>query len=184
MASIDGADFRVKGKKLFDGSPDTRYYSYKFKAAGLRYLVIMSIRNSDIVFIAGPYLPGVYNDLQILRRCGVLAMLEHGEKFEADDGYMGEYPAYVDCPGGYAARPDQERMRGRLRMRHEHVNKRMKNFRCMVNRFNHGVEKHSSCFRAVAVLTQLSMESGEPMIDMREYDDRLSDAQVRVMFGV
>ena len=69
-------------------------------------------------------------------------------------------------------------------MRHEHVNERMKNFRCMVERFNHGIEKHSACFHAVAVLTQFSMESGEPMIDMSEYDDRLSDAEVLQHFGV
>ena len=39
-------------------------------------------------------------------------------------------------------------------------------------------------FRAVEVLTQLSMESGEPMIDMREYDDTLTDADVTYLYGV
>jgi hypothetical protein len=69
-------------------------------------------------------------------------------------------------------------------MRHEHINKRVKNFECLLNRFCHDIDKHSSCFRAVAVFTQLSIESCEPMIDMREYDDRLSDLQVRAMFGI
>jgi hypothetical protein len=184
MASIDGADFRVKGKKLFNGRPDPRYYSYKFKGPGLRYLVAMSIRSSDIVFVSGPYLPGMHNDLQALRQSGLLEMLKRREKLEADDGFKAEHPAYINCPSGFAMRQDQERMRGRLRMRHEHVNKRMKNFSCLVNRFRHDIDKHSACFRAVAVLTQLSMESGEPMIDMREYDDRLSDLQVQAMFGV
>ena len=156
MASIDGADFRVKGKKLMNGRPDTRYYSFKFKGPGLRYLVAMSIASTDMVFIAGPYLPGVYNDLQIFRRCGLKGMLEPNEKLEADDGYSAEHPAYINCPSGYAARQDQARMKGRVQMRHEYVNKRMKNLNCMVERFSaHGVEKHSSCFRAAAVLTQL-----------------------------
>lgn len=69
-------------------------------------------------------------------------------------------------------------------MGHKHINEQMKNFNCLANRFNHGIEKHSAAFRAVAVITQLSIETGEPMIDMREYDDRLSDADVLLQFGV
>ena len=58
MASVDGADFRVMGKKQMDGQPDTKYYSYKYKGPGLRCIVAISILSTDIVFVAGPYLPG------------------------------------------------------------------------------------------------------------------------------
>jgi hypothetical protein len=116
LASIDGVDFCVKGKKLLNGMPDSKYYSYKFKGPGLRYLVAMSIRSSDIVFVSGPYLPGVNNDLQVLHQSGLLEMLERREKLEADDGYKAEHPAYIHCPSGYAMRQDQEWMRGRLQM--------------------------------------------------------------------
>jgi hypothetical protein len=102
MASIDGVDFRVKEKKLLNGMPDPKYYSFKFKGPGLRYLVAMSIRSSDIVFVSGPYLPGVHNDLQVLCQSGLLEMLERREELEADDGYIAEHPAYIHCPGGYA----------------------------------------------------------------------------------
>ena len=183
MASVDGVDFRVKGKKMLDGKPDKRYYSHKFKGPALRYMIALSIRSTDIVFLSGPYLPGVYNDLSIFRLSGIKDEMEQREKVEADDGYLGEDPGFCLCPGGRTARADQERLRGKVRMRHEHVNERMKNFGCLVNRFNHGIEKHSACFRAVAVITQLSMESGEPMIDMREYDDRLTDNQIQQRFG-
>lgn len=168
---------------MLSGEPDPRYYSYKFRGPGIRYLVALSIRTTDIVYLAGPYLPGVHNDLQIFRACGIKGEMEQHEKVEADDGYQAECPAYCVCPGGFDAREDQARLRGKVRMRHEHVNKRMKNFACLLNRFRHGVEKHSSCFRAVAVVTQLSMEGGEPMIDMTEYDDRLTDDQVDQLFG-
>ena len=166
------------------GKPDPDYFSYKFKAPGIRYLIALLIRTSDIVFLAGPYLPGQYNDLDILRDCGILDELEPQEKIEADDGYKGECPRYCLCPGWHQSREDQKRLHGHVRMRHEHVNKRMKNFNCLLNRFRSTPTKHSSCFRAVAVLTQLSMESGEPMINMREYDDRLSDDQIIQLFGV
>ena len=108
----------------------------------------------------------------IFRMCGIKDMLENGEKVEADDGYKAE-GGYCICPAGYDTREDQKKMRGRVRMRHEHVNKRMKHFNCLLNRFRHSITKHGACFRAVAVLVQLTMESGEPMIDMSEYDDRL-----------
>lgn len=184
MASVDGADFRVKGEKLLNGEPDPAYYSYKFKAPGLRYMVALSILSTDIVFVAGPYLPGLLNDLQIFRISGIKDEMELKEKVEADDGYMGECPAYVSCPGWHSQRTDQKRLKSRVRMRHEHVNTRMKNFKCMVERFRHPVAKHASCFRAVAVVTQLAMENGEPMIDMSEYDDRLTDLQIHQIFGI
>ena len=184
LASIDGADFRIKGTKLDSGDSDPRFFSYKFKAPGLRYMVALSIRTSDIVYLAGPYLPGVYNDLMIFRDCGIKDEMEQREKVEADDGYKAECPAYTLVPGWHNTRTDQKKMKARVRMRHEHVNKRMKNFKCLLERFRSSPSKHSCCFRAVAIVTQLSMETGEPMIDMREYDDRLTDLQVQQMFGI
>ena len=114
LVSVDGVDFRVKGKKLFSGEPDPSYYSYKFKGPGLCYLVALSIRSSDIVYVAGPYFPGEYNDLEVLRDCGILDDLEPTEKIEADDGYMGECPRYCLCPGWHGIRVDQMEMRARV----------------------------------------------------------------------
>lgn len=111
-----------------------------------------------------------------------MGMLDPGERVEADDGYVGESPKYVKCPSFYAARTNQARMRGRVRMRHESVNERFKNFRCMVDRFRHGEIKHALCFRAVAVLVQLSMMNGEKLFDVREYNDRLTDKDVARIF--
>lgn len=109
-------------------------------------------------------------------------MMEQREKVEADDIYIPERGHCV-CPGSLDSRADQSRLRGKVRMRHEHINERIKNFGCMVQRFRHSTNKHSACFRAVCVITQLAMESGETMINMAEYDDRLSDAQIAAIFG-
>lgn len=183
--SVDGTDCRVEGKYNADGSPDTRYYSHKFKGPGFRYEVALCIRTSDICWVAGPYLPGLDNDLMIFRKPhGLRSQLDEGERVEADDGYIGDDPRYCKCPGSYGARSDQQKMRGRLRMRHETVNERIKNFRCLEMRFRHSMPKHAACFRACAILTQLAMENGEELFDMREYDDRLSDAQVAHLYGL
>ena len=180
---MDGTDFRIKGKLLPDGKPDKRLYSYKFKGPGLRYEVAVTVRSSDIVWIAGPYLPGLFNDIMIFRD-GLRNYLDDGERVEADDGYMGDCPYYCKCPGSIATRSNQKKMKARLRMRHETVNERFKNFSCLESRFRHSIAKHSACFRAVVVLTQLAMSGGEALFDMREYNDRLSDAQVEALFGI
>ena len=62
-------------------------------------------------------------------------------------------------------------MQARVRSRHETVNKRMKQFGCLRQPFrHHDFAKHSSCFRAVAVLTQVAIEFGETLFEV-EYSD-------------
>ena len=181
--SVDGTDFRTKGEVLPNGKPDKRYYSHKFKGPAYRYEVAICIRTSSIVWVSGPYFPGQWNDLLIFRDA-LIHMLGPGERVEADDGYMGECPAKCVCPGGMSTRRDQGRLRARVRNRHETLNERLKNFQCIDTRFRHGGVKHGYCTHAACVLTQLSIQSGEPLMDMREYDDTLSDAQVEALFGL
>ena len=49
-----------------------------------------------------------------------------------------------------------------VRSRHESAKKRFKIF--------HSLEKHSACFRTVAVVTQLSIEYGSPLYKVEYYD--------------
>lgn len=185
LVSVDGTDCPLINVFDENGRPDTRYYSYKHKRAGLRYEVALALRSENIVWIAGPYLPGRLNDISIFRLPGGLKEhLTQGERVEADDGYMGDCPQYIRCPGGLTSLNAQRKMRGRLRMRHEAINARMKIYKCLEFRFRHGIEKHSSCFRAAAVITQIGLRGGEEFMDMREYDDRLTDAQVQHLYGV
>ena len=183
LISVDGTDCPLINIFKSDGKPDKRYYSYKHKRAGLRYEIGLCIRSEIIVWIAGPYLPGEYNDLMIFRD-GLRDMLDNGERVEADDGNLADCPDFCRCPGGLTSLRAQRRMRGRLRMRHEAINQRMKTFKCLEHRFRHGIEKHSACFRAIAVVTQLGLNGGEGFMDMRECDDRLTDAQVETLFGL
>ena len=58
----------------------------------------------------GPFEPGIYNDIAIFRSA-LLTELDEGEQVEADDGYMGEAPRYVKCPGSIARREDTDQCR-------------------------------------------------------------------------
>ena len=182
LSSADGVDFRKNGHILADGRPDPAYFSHKFRGPALRYEVALSIRSSDIVWIAGPYLPGEWNDLQIFRH-GLRGQLEDGERIEADDGYAADAPVYVKCPSSVAVRDDQKRLRARVRMRHESINKRLCAFGALQNRWRHGIELHGATVRACCILVQLAMEGGEHLFDCREYYDELSDQDISHIFG-
>ena len=83
-----------------------------------------------------------------------------GEKTIADKGYRGE-DNFINTPdqGTDAYQDEMARIRGR----HETVNKRLKNWGCMKKAFRHSLDFHQTCFEAVAVLTQVLMQSGEPL---------------------
>jgi hypothetical protein len=103
---------------------------------------------------------------------------------EADNGYVGDCPAKCKVSDSVTTRRDQRKMRGRLQMRHETINERLKNFQCLKIKLCQRAIKHASRFRAVAMLMQLAIESGEEMFDMQEYDDRLSDAEIVQLYGL
>ena len=86
----------------------------------------------------------------------VISILEEGEIVEADWGYAGkEY--YIKIPKD-AKTNEHRHIKMVTRSRHELANNRLKVFRMLESQFCHGLEKHSMCFRAVVVITQLNIE--------------------------
>lgn len=143
----------------------------------------IAIRSNNIVWISGPHLPGLYNDLQIFRK-GLIHQLDVGERVEADAIYQAEAPMYAKT-GDYPTRQDQKLMRSRVKKRHETINRRIKVFKSLDRVFTHSILKHSQCFRVACIMTQIAFECGQQeLFDVREYDDRLSDAQATAIFGV
>jgi hypothetical protein len=62
-------------------------------------------------------------------------------------------------------------MMGGIAARHETANNRLKMFKCLRQRFRHGVVAHAACFRVAAILIQLQIEYGEPLFNV-EYSDK------------
>lgn len=146
-----------------------QFYSYKFKWAALAYEIGLCIKTGYICWFNGPFEPGIYNDNEIFKR-GLIGWLEDGERVETDEGYKGSAPLYVKCPGTVATDPDKKEMCARVRSRQETVNKRMKQWNILKAGYRHDVLRHQDVFAAVAVLTQLSIENGEPLFSV-EYED-------------
>ena len=95
--------------------------------------------------------------------------LDEGERVQADRGYAGD--ERVKAPGPLYTEDAYLKMSKKIASRHETVNKRFKIFQCLVHRFRHDVVKYTICFRAIAVITQLGIENGEPLFQVN-YNDR------------
>ena len=163
MVSIDGTDCAVEARGKC-------WYSHKFKRSGVRYEVAVSIKCGDIVWIKGPLPCGEWPDIKMFRDA-LIHYLDENERVEADGGYIGEAPSHVKTPNMFTRNEEKLAMQQHIRNRHETVNKRFKQWGCIRQRFRHTTENHSACFRAVAVLTQLCIEFGEPLFSVAEYSD-------------
>ena len=98
-------------------------------------------------------------------------LLDAGERAEADDGYRGE-PLCIDLPQESCFnRPrTQQRIKQKVRSRHETVNARFKKFSCLDQRFRHDIRIHKNVFTAIAVITQIGIRYGnEQLFQVRGY---------------
>ena len=166
LVSVDGTDFKNQEPTPFWAG----WHSRKFNGPGLRYEVAICICSGDVVWIHGPFLCGRWPDLCIFRNA-LKNELGIGEKAEADKGHRGE-PEHVSVPDCNAfLNAVARRQKALARARHETLNKRLKQWHCLHDTFRHDLTKHGQVFRAVAVITQVSIENGEPLFSV-VYNDR------------
>jgi len=132
---------------------------------GLRYEVALGIQSGYIVWVNGPYKPGVYNDDMIAHVFGFWGALAPGEYFLADSIYTG-WRALT--PNGRNNR--DQYMKAAARARHETVNYRFKRFAILRVEFRHGNHRHGSVFKAIAMICQIEIEVESPLFHV-DYDD-------------
>jgi hypothetical protein len=168
LVSVDGTHFLVKQQVDFQVAK--QFYSHKFNKPALSYEVALCIQTGAIVWINGPF-PAALSDVTIFRS-SLLSHLDVGERVEADDGYVGETPRYVKCPKSFTNPMENTKMQKLVRSRQETVNARFKDWGCLLQRFRHDLVKHSNCFRAVAVITQLSIDAGERLFNVVYSDNQ------------
>lgn len=138
----------------------------------MKYEVAICILTGEIVWIMGPFPCGDWHDVNVFR-FALKQMLDEGERVEADDGYVGEDPLTARVPGSMAHYHDDRMLlvRAFVHRRHETVNKRLKQFKCLATVFCHPIALHAQCFQACAVLTQLAIQHGNPLFTVDGYVD-------------
>ncbi len=94
---------------------------------------------------------------------GLKKELGRGEKVIADGICGAEDPLKVRAPGTFFSKPQNQAMEKRVCARHEHCNRRMKQWAILRQEFQHDLTHHESVFCAIAVMTQLCIQNGEPL---------------------
>lgn len=151
---MDGTDCRI-----FEPTPFSPcWYSHKFKGPGLRYEVGLNIRTGDIIWAHGGYPCGAWNDLKIARNVFVY-FLDDGELVLADKGYRGS--RYFITPN-----EDNGIRHKQIMARHETVNKKLKQFKILSEKYRHSLERHPMCFHAIVNITQISINYGEKLYSL------------------
>jgi hypothetical protein len=119
------------------------------------------------VWINGPFPCGQWSDLKIFWHA-LMGELEAGEKVETDLGFRGE--KFHSNEDNIFLSESGQWQKYLVHACHETVNKRLKQWNCLHRVSWHNLRKHGPVFRAVASITQLAIENGEPLFDV-EYND-------------
>ena len=101
------------------------------------------------------------NDLQ-LARCGIDDVLPIGERVIGDKIYTDDRFIHIPKEGEH----EFHRTIRILLARHETVNKRIKDYKCMRELWRHGWEKHIIAFNAITNLVELKLNNGNPLFDI------------------
>ena len=167
LPSINGTDCRIPQQgPAVKGNP---FSSHKFNGkCALRYELGVDIVEGNLVWIEGPYPEGKYSDITIF--CNFLQhflILLSAPRLMTDTG---EALYHVKCPKCAANPKENRRMQGLVRARHETLNGRFKAWEILKQLYRHDIALHSYVFRAIAIIIQLTIDSGEPLFAV-EYND-------------
>jgi hypothetical protein len=160
IMTLDGTDFRIWEPKHPTLPVDKGFCSHKFKKAGLRYEIGISLKQSRVVWVNGPYRGGA-SDLQIYNE-KLRQKIRPGKLIIADGTYKGDHCAPPDCMES----PELQKFKSRARLRQETFNARLKTFQCLRNLFRHGMAKHKMAVEAICVTLQYQMEMGSELYDI------------------
>lgn len=162
IISVDGVHCKVNEPIHPVYSKNPKYYSHKSNGPALDYELGISVFDNKLVWMKGPK-PAATHDITVYREA-LKNKIPAGKRAIGDNGYRGE-PNTISAPNSHDSK-ELRRFKSRARARHESFNARIKNFKCLSERFRHGIDKHRICFEAVCVIVQYQLENGSPLFDV------------------
>lgn len=116
----------------------------------------MQLGGSKIVYISGGSPCGQFNDLTMAKN-DIVPLLLSNEKVMADNGYRDPHFMTSIKNPVTAEELRYNRWNNLIQARHEHVNKRLKQFNILRNAFRHSHNFHPKVVLACANLTQIML---------------------------
>ena len=166
ILTVDGVHCWCNEPKHDEFSMDPSYYSHKYAKSGYSYELAVSITESRLIWMKGPFKAGM-NDKTIFREKGLCNKLRQiGKKGIADGGYYAQDLFDVLSFPNAGDEPTTKKFKRRAQRRHEVFNGMIKTFECLSVRFRHGRDKFKLCFEAVCVIGQYQMENGQPLYNV------------------
>jgi hypothetical protein len=145
---VDGTYFHVPQKGMATKGNTFTSHKYARKPA-LCYELGVSILGGDLVWIQGPYPVGKYTDIEIFNKV-LCHFLGPGEQVEADKGYIG-HPDKIKFPQNVGSPAEKWVMQGRVRARHEMLNRQLINWGILSQVYRHDIMQHGNVFWACVV---------------------------------
>lgn len=169
--TVDGTHCEFREPSHPEFRLNTGYNSHKKGQAGLAYEIGISLFESQVVWVNGPFRAGM-NDLSIFCSDGGLKdWLELNEvKAIGDNGY----PGHANVVSTFNAMDDDDVkiFKSRALLRQETFNGHLKNFRSLAVEFRHSEERFKHVFEAIVVICQYKIETDVPLFDI--YIDALN----------
>jgi DDE superfamily endonuclease len=164
IATVDGIHCRINEPRHPVYSKNPKFYSHKFHEAALNYELAVSVTESRLLWVNGPF-PAAVGDLTVFRR-DLKAKVPPGGKLIGDKGYRGEDVRHIISTPRSSDPRELRKFKSRARSRHERFNGMVKSFDCIAERFRHGIHCHKIVFEAVCVICQYQVELVSPLFDV------------------
>jgi DDE superfamily endonuclease len=172
IGTVDGTHIKSQEPNHPTLPKDTKAFSYKNKAAGFSYEIVVSLWKSNIIWINGPFKASVHDNTIFSSPGGLKEKLTAaGLKVIGDSGYGGMDDVVSRLHS--IDSPEVSKFKVRARMRQEAVNAKIKTLRCAdsacfrhMGNYKDGQPKFKICFEAAVVVTQYKMDISEPLFDI------------------
>lgn len=166
--TVDGIHCRVPEQHR---NPDARWKSFKNGKPGVSYELAISIHESKLVWINGPFKAGTRDIDMFNAPAGLGSKIPAGKKVLVDQGYPG-VPDKVVQKVRDVDSPEVYDFKNRALARHETFNGRLKNYQVLFDMFRHRgpnsqfMPFHKTVFEACCVLVQYECDNGHPLFQV------------------
>jgi hypothetical protein len=164
ILSVDGTHCWIHEPQHPTWSMDSDYYSHKYAKAGMNYELGISLTDSKLIWMNGPF-PAGLNDITIFTKKGLKQKLKSCGKLAIGDGGYNGHPEEISSTNAHDSK-EVKRFKSRALKRHERFNGYTKAFDCLSGRFRHSTDRFANCFEAVCVICQYQVENGYDLYDI------------------